>query len=204
VTADRGSPEFLPAALRRAVPWKNGGGLTREVAASPAGASLSDFDWRVSTAEVTSAGPFSRFPGVDRILSMLEGELSLAIEARPAVRVAAGGAPLAFAGEVPVHGTPVSATVTDLNVMARRGRFTAAVSHAEVIGTSTFTLRADTTLLFALAELGVEVAGASLRLARWDAVRFGGPGRCRVSAAAVPAGLYRIEICAVTEAVGGR
>jgi hypothetical protein len=35
-------------------------------------------------------------------------------------------------------------------------------------------------------------------------VRFCGSGRCRVSAAAVPAGLYLIEICAVTEAVGGR
>lgn len=177
--------------------------MTREVAASPAGASLGDFDWRVSTAEVTSAGPFSVFPGVDRILSILEGELSLAIEARPAVRVAVGSAPLAFAGEAPVHSTPLSATVTDLNVMARRGRFAAAVSHAEVTGTSTFTLRADTTVLFALAELGVEVAGAPLRLARWDAARFAGPGRCRVSAAAVPAALYLIEISAVPEAVPG-
>jgi environmental stress-induced protein Ves len=201
VTAARRSPELLPARLRQPVPWKNGGGVTREVAASPAGASLSDFEWRVSTAEVTSAGPFSLFPGVDRILSILEGELSLAIDARPPVRLAAGGAPLAFAGDVPVHSTPLSATVTDLNVMARRGRFAAAVSRADVAGTSTFTLRADTTLLFALAELGVEVAGASLRLAPWDAVCFAGPGRCRVSAAAVPAALYLIEISAVPQAV---
>ena len=53
--------ELLSAARRAAVPWKNGGGVTREVAAHPAGASLEDFDWRVSTAEVRAAGPFSGF-----------------------------------------------------------------------------------------------------------------------------------------------
>lgn len=31
-----------------AVPWKNGGGLTREVAAFPADAGLDTFVWRVS------------------------------------------------------------------------------------------------------------------------------------------------------------
>ncbi|WP_210147850.1 HutD family protein [Aromatoleum petrolei] len=30
--------------------WKNGGGVTLEVALQPAGAGLTDFDWRVSSA----------------------------------------------------------------------------------------------------------------------------------------------------------
>lgn len=58
-------------------PWKNGGGVTREIAAAApnadGGASLDAFAWRVSVADVAQAGPFSRFAGVDRTLVLLEG-----------------------------------------------------------------------------------------------------------------------------------
>ena len=42
-----------------AAPWKNGGGVTREVAAFPSHARLNYFVWRVSIADVAQAGPFS-------------------------------------------------------------------------------------------------------------------------------------------------
>jgi environmental stress-induced protein Ves len=54
------------------MPWKNGGGQTTEIAVS-AGASLADFDWRVSIAEINADGPFSAFAGVDRTLVLLSG-----------------------------------------------------------------------------------------------------------------------------------
>ncbi|CAM5655899.1 hypothetical protein SSPIM334S_00286 [Streptomyces spiroverticillatus] len=44
--------KLLRAADRTAVPWKNGGGITREIAAWPQGAA--DFDWRVSTRRVAA------------------------------------------------------------------------------------------------------------------------------------------------------
>ncbi|MEC4600651.1 HutD family protein, partial [Burkholderia vietnamiensis] len=44
-----------------ASPWKNGGGVTREIAAYPPGAALDAFAWRVSVADVGAGGPFSRF-----------------------------------------------------------------------------------------------------------------------------------------------
>jgi len=53
-----------------ASPWKNGGGVTREVAAFPEGAALDAFVWRVSVADVAQAGPFSRFAGIDRTLAV--------------------------------------------------------------------------------------------------------------------------------------
>jgi environmental stress-induced protein Ves len=56
-----------------AAPWKNGGGVTREVAAYPPDAGLDDFVWRVSIADVARAGPFSRFEGIDRTLVLLSG-----------------------------------------------------------------------------------------------------------------------------------
>ena len=49
---------LLRAAERRAEPWKNGGGVTREVAACGAEVETGDFDWRVSIAEVAAPGPF--------------------------------------------------------------------------------------------------------------------------------------------------
>jgi uncharacterized protein len=65
---------ILRAENYRRMPWKNGGGLTAEIAVSPESAGLDDFDWRVSMARVEAGGPFSLFPGVDRTLSILEGE----------------------------------------------------------------------------------------------------------------------------------
>lgn len=54
-------------------PWKNGGGLTQEIICWPPGAGLSDFHWRVSVAGIHAGGPFSVFPGVDRVILLLEG-----------------------------------------------------------------------------------------------------------------------------------
>src|SRR5690606_386633 len=74
-----------PASARQFRPWKNGGGETAEIAVSPAGAGFDDFDWRISTAIVAQSGPFSGFPGVDRVLTVIEGgamELTVAGEAR--------------------------------------------------------------------------------------------------------------------------
>ena len=57
------------------MPWKNGRGVTRELALWPSGASLErlDFDWRLSAAPVDEPGPFSRLPGYERILVVTEG-----------------------------------------------------------------------------------------------------------------------------------
>ena len=53
-----------------ATQWRNGGGLTRELASGPAGA---DWQWRLSVAEVAADGPFSRFEGVTRWFAVLQG-----------------------------------------------------------------------------------------------------------------------------------
>jgi environmental stress-induced protein Ves len=57
---------LLRAGERQALPWKNGGGVTREVIAHPPGSDLRHFDWRVSIAEIQGAGAFSSFPGTSR------------------------------------------------------------------------------------------------------------------------------------------
>ena len=63
----------IRAADCRVMPWKNGRGSTTELAVEPEGAPLDGFDWRVSIAELRGSGPFSTFPGYDRIIVQLDG-----------------------------------------------------------------------------------------------------------------------------------
>lgn len=119
----------LPAADRVAVPWKNGGGVTREVCVFPAGAGMDDFLWRISMAEVAEAGPFSVFEGIDRHLTLLRGRLQLTFDDREVVL--GPGDSLVFDGAARCHGTPLDGPVSDLNVMTRRGQVTAMVRQVE-------------------------------------------------------------------------
>ena len=66
--------QFLDLAATPSVPWKNGGGSTRELACWPPGAGMDNFAWRVSVATIARPGPFSAFPGVDRQIMLLEGD----------------------------------------------------------------------------------------------------------------------------------
>jgi environmental stress-induced protein Ves len=166
------APQLLPASGRAAVPWKNGGGLTREVAAGPEGAALGDFDWRASTAEVRSDGPFSIFPGVQRTLCVLTGSLEFQVEGMPPVRLAPDSAPYVFSGDAPAHARPGPEGVVDLNVMTRRGRFAAQVTFLEVASALTRATGAGVTLLFACTPLTVSTPQGDWRLARWDALRL--------------------------------
>ena len=119
----------LLAADRVAVPWKNGGGVTREVCVFPAGAGMDDFLWRISMAEVAEAGPFSLFEGIDRHLTVLRGRLHLSFDDREVVL--GPGDSLGFDGGARCHGTPLDGPVTDLNVMTRRGQVEARVRRVE-------------------------------------------------------------------------
>ncbi|WP_165185660.1 HutD/Ves family protein [Caulobacter soli] len=118
--------QILRAADRVATPWKNGGGVTREVAAWPPGAGMDDFDWRVSLADVAADGPFSAFPDVDRVLTVIDGE-GLVLELEGQETLLQTGAPFAFPGEARVIARLTAGPIRDLNVMVRRGAWSARV-----------------------------------------------------------------------------
>ena len=105
------------------VPWKNGGGTTAEVAAFPEGSGFETFGWRVSMADVASDGPFSRFPGIDRTLIVVEGGgIELDVEG-VSYRLDQGTPKLSFSGDDITAGRLLSGPIRDLNVMTRRGQF---------------------------------------------------------------------------------
>jgi environmental stress-induced protein Ves len=116
--------QIIRASTCRTTPWKNGGGSTTEIAVEPSGASLNNFDWRISMARVASDGPFSEFAGIDRTLAVVSGSgLSLTIGSDAPVLLGRGSDPIRFAGDVPVSARLSGDEITDINVMTRRGRF---------------------------------------------------------------------------------
>jgi environmental stress-induced protein Ves len=134
-----------------ATPWKNGGGVTREVAAFPEGAGLDAFVWRVSVADVAQAGPFSRFAGIDRTLVLLSGAGMLLDETRDSQGVKTHALTQAldmarFTGEAQIDARLVDGATRDFNLMVRRD---AAQGEVEVWrGATQRTLSADTVLLY--------------------------------------------------------
>lgn len=106
------------------MPWRNGQGSTLQVMTAPPGAGLADFDWRVSFARVERPGAFSRFEGIDRVITLVDGaDLRLSIDDGSGLRVVElrPHEPFAFAGEDEVS-CQVSGPTLDLNLMTRRGR----------------------------------------------------------------------------------
>ena len=63
--------QIIPQSLFKAVPWKNGGGITREAIRVPAQGAA--FVWRVSLAQIDASGPFSDFAGYNRTMVLLKG-----------------------------------------------------------------------------------------------------------------------------------
>jgi environmental stress-induced protein Ves len=104
-----------------AIPWKNGGGVTRTLAVSPADSGLDDFAWRVSIADVATSGPFSVFPGIDRTILLLSGNgMTLRSTADETIRLEAPFVPRSFAGETAIHAQLTNGPVRDFNLMIRR------------------------------------------------------------------------------------
>ncbi len=96
-----------------AMPWKNGGGVTREIARHEEHGKLV---WRFSIADVTSDGPFSRFEGLARILTVIEGA-GLKLSTPQGALLALPMEPLAFSGDLPVSSTRLNGNVRDFNVI---------------------------------------------------------------------------------------
>jgi environmental stress-induced protein Ves len=104
----------------RRMPWKNGGGTTTEIARHD-GAD-GELDWRVSIADVASDGPFSRFPGCERVIVVIAGAGMVLTHPERGARVTLQPlAPYRFDGDIDTHGTLLAGPVRDFNLITRRG-----------------------------------------------------------------------------------
>ncbi|MGX1480167.1 UNVERIFIED_CONTAM: environmental stress-induced protein Ves [Streptomyces canus] len=169
----------------RSVPWKNGGGTTRQVASGTlqaplASAEITDgFDWRVSVADVDAEGPFSAFPGIDRLITLVEGEgMVLTVDGTP--HAVGPLSPFAFSGDAATDCRLEAGAVRNVNVMTRRSRATATVRivTVAVAREAEMACAAGETLLVMAVTEGIAVGGPDGRettLGRLDCVRHAGP-----------------------------
>ena len=111
------------------VPWKNGGGVTRELLRLPADGS-DDWTLRISVADIDADGPFSPFPGISRWFAVLTGAGVRLRWPRHALHVHPGEAPLQFDGADAPDCTLFDGPTRDLNIMIRKARADALVTSA--------------------------------------------------------------------------
>lgn len=98
-------------------PWRNGGGLTRELLAWPR---ADEWLARVSVAEIMRDGPFSAYPGIERWFAVVAGDgVVLRWPDRRAV-LTPSSEPLRFDGAAPPRAELPGGATHDLNLMLRR------------------------------------------------------------------------------------
>lgn len=120
--------EFVAASAVERSPWKNGRGVTEQIAIWPRGASFASgvFEARVSKAAVVENGAFSSFPGFERVLLVTSGAGLVVTHGASAPRARLRRLePYRFDGAWPTEGELVDGPVRDFNVFTRRGELRA-------------------------------------------------------------------------------
>ena len=99
--------------------WRNGAGETREICCFPP--ATRDFHWRASIASIAANGEFSLFPGVERVITLLEGGEVTLEETNIFTHTLKQHQPFTFAGDKVVKAKLTEGQMSmDFNIMTRR------------------------------------------------------------------------------------
>ncbi len=152
------------------MPWKNGGGATREVYVKWRDQSQTTWDWRISIASVVKSGPFSEFHGIDRSLSILDGRgFRLRWPHGQTSSLDQSSQPFAFAGDASVFCDVTHGPTVDLNVMTQRSTHRHHVQKLHCSETVSIALGQGWNALVANTPVALLHNGRHLGLQRWDA-----------------------------------
>ncbi len=170
-----------PTGYRR-TPWKNGGGITVDIAdAYRAGAVPGDWSamlWRLGRTEIVTPGPFSDLSGYDRILTVIGGRgLVLQIEGGATLDVREPFRPVRFRGEDRIVSALAAGPVAVLNLIADRQQM---IDVAVLAGGAALALAPAINIVYAAGDSTVLLAGERFTLANDAALRVDGPGELRV------------------------
>jgi uncharacterized protein len=159
----------------RDMPWKNGGGVTRELCKLPHPSDPARFLARLSIATVGASGPFSAFPGVDRTLMLLEGAgMALTIDGTREVVLDQRLRPFPFPGEAEIHCRLLGGPVLDFNLMVDRAVAHASLEVVQLAPGETRTLSGAGTVLLHVLEGRATIPGEPL--ARDETLWLEAPG----------------------------
>lgn len=146
---------LLRAADYRRMRWKNGAGWTSEVLRVP---DCDDWEWRLSLAEIHHDAPFSEFPGMERLLVLLEGDgLRLHFEDGRARELRSPHGMLRFPGERPLRAELLGGPCRDLGLIWKRGRVDVQLWHRPLAGPMVLFASMRETWLLHLLEGSAEV-----------------------------------------------
>jgi environmental stress-induced protein Ves len=125
-------------------PWKNGKGVTYEIARGQLGHSADSggvYHWRLSVAEITEAADFSEFDGYERFLGVIEGAgIVMTLQGEAAPRSIPCFGSIVFDGALAARARPMRGSTRDINLMVLRTR---ARFEAEITERPTKTLEPD-------------------------------------------------------------
>ena len=119
------------------MPWKNGQGVTSEIAIFPPMARFPDdeFTWRLSSATIKSANHFSQFKNCDRLLVVWKGD-GLILNTSELLPLK----PFHFSGTEPMDCRLLGGEVVDLGLIYRKDQvkaemkvLTLTASHSQII-----------------------------------------------------------------------
>jgi hypothetical protein len=158
----------------KAIPWKNGGGITHEAIRVPPTGDA--FLWRVSVAQIDTSGPFSDFAGYDRKMVLLRG-LGMVLEFGSGQRceLRSIGDWLEFDGAMSARCELLEGPCVDFNLMVSQSLHSAARIERLQQPVKVAANHGETTLIFAIQDpLSLDGgAGDSARLGPWDLAILG-------------------------------
>lgn len=169
------------------VPWKNGLGVSAVIATEPAGAGYDTLDWQVATTGFAAEGPFSALAGLERRFMLLEGDgVELACERAEGqgvatLRVDTPFVVHEFSGDWKTWCRMFGGPVRVLNVITRRGRFSAEVEVVPLDGGSVAEQQPGETLIALVLQGRARIAGIEPGLSALDALRLDSPEGARVA-----------------------
>jgi environmental stress-induced protein Ves len=165
------------------VPWKNGGGVTTDIAGAyrpgtePGG--WEGMIWRLSRTRIETPGPFSDLAGYDRALAVIDGSgLVLHPRGRPLLDVRTPFRAVRFAGEWPIESELTNGPVGVLNLLADRTKIDIDLSFLTAPGR--IALPPAPAILLALSPSHVRLDGEAVALERDGAISIAGAGELAV------------------------
>ncbi|MCO4053866.1 MAG: HutD family protein [Bosea sp.] len=165
-----------PASYRRS-PWKNGGGVTIDIAEERLQAGAEGWTgviWRLGRTAIPSPAAFSDFAGYDRLQVVVSGSGLVLDTAQGEVDLRQPFKPARYPGEAPIQSRLESGPVEVVNLIADRRR--ALIDLIVVEAGETASLDAETILILAASGPAiVTLEGADHRLAPDAAIRIDAP-----------------------------
>jgi environmental stress-induced protein Ves len=155
--------------------WLNGAGTSWTIATSPPGAALPNVHWQFATALIERSVPFSLLPGIDRVLTLLDGPgFTLEFADAKEIVVDCVHAPAAFPGDVAIECRVTSGVSRVLNLLFARELYRADTA----VGAGPFVIppQAEVAFIYALSGPSqLRSAGLTVELSEGDAAIIESP-----------------------------